>query len=931
MAINPMNLSQAMPSIKLYRPVACSTSRGLWQAAKAVFIEALEARRLLSASGIPAMMGSTGINPTADVKSGAVLTDLDALNSTGTGTALLHLYPGDYCTSNLSQGMYSSGDDTVMLDCYKQNITPAISFEYYTTGGYAALLSYPWTSIGQTFAARYEPGGTWDQEQKAKNPNFNMNFGVTLYKAINEPDADTPAINAGNYATALQDLANGVHAVNASLQVVPGGFAYPNASGQIPNQPLKASLQVLINAIAPMLNNGTLAGIDLHTYEDATYGPVPGGFAWGAYSNFVKVKNDAVPKITADIKFYCSEFDYHLSGNATETSAATGLLTQIWDNLGVVGDNGEPITQLALVYTLNLTPATDSTNGMATQLSPWLGDERAQDVSLVAQLTNGMSFVSADPTKTGTYVLKDAAGDRKLWVWQDVKSWTDELGTSLTITNIPATATALSVYGWNGLRQTIPLSGNTSYTVTGLPGNETYMFLATTLPSGWTDSNIGAPTLPGSASLATNTFTITGSGAAGIGNASDQCNLASTNLTGDGTIIAEVDSLTDTSSAVGVMFRDSSAATSYFAAVVVTPGNGVSFEWRSAADPNGCLTTVGNLTTPEWVKLSRVGNTYTAYYSGNGTSWTQIGNQTIDFTSVAKGTASLASLAVTSDNIASYCTATFTNVLITNPPVTTASIAGTIYADTNDSGVWNAADPALNDVTVYIDAKNDGKLDPGDPSVNTKASGNYLFSSLAAGTYTVREVVPGNYTATSPATAYIDVTLAAGQASAGNTFLDAPTGNATQVAVYRLYSPVTLEHLYTTDLNEYNTLESYVGTWNAEGQVFSEYSGPATVGGIADEPYYRLYNPSVLQHLWTTDFNEYTVLGTEGWNQEGIVGYVFPAAPGSTATTLPTVPNSQSLYRLMAPQVHLWTTTPNEYDTLQTEGWTGEGIIGYVL
>jgi len=260
-----------------------------------------------------------------------------------------------------------------------------------------------------------------------------------------------------------------------------------------------------------------------------------------------------------------------------------------------------------------------------------------------------------------------------------------------------------------------------------------------------------------------------------------------------------------------------------------------------------------------------------------------------------------------------------------------ASIAGNIYSDTNASGVYNPADPGINDVMVYLDANNNGNLDAGEISVNTNASGNYLFRNLAAGTYTVREVVPGNYVQTSPGSGALSVTVAIGQASTGNTFLDASAGHATAEAVYRLYSPVTLEHLYTTDPNEYNTLESYVGTWNGEGEVFSEYSGPATVGGVADEPLYRLYNPSVLQHLWTTDLNEYTVLATEGWNQENIVGYVFPAATGATATSLPTVPGSQALYRLMAPQVHLWTTTPNEYDTLQTEGWTGEGIIGYVV
>jgi len=289
---------------------------------------------------------------------------------------------------------------------------------------------------------------------------------------------------------------------------------------------------------------------------------------------------------------------------------------------------------------------------------------------------------------------------------------------------------------------------------------------------------------------------------------------------------------------------------------------------------------------------------YVTYYDASGTQITQAGSKPFSILTIVHGT---------------------------------TSIGGTIYTDTNDSGVWNSADPGLNDVMVYLDTNHNGRLDGGEISVNTDANGNYLFSNLAAGTYTVREVVPGGYVQTSPAAGFINATVASNQVVSGQTFLDAATGNAAAKAVYRLYSPVTLEHLYTTDPNEYNTLESYVGTWNGEGQVFSEYSGPATVGGVADEPFYRLYNPSVLQHLWTTDLNEYTVLATEGWTQEGIVGYVFPATPGSTATALPAVPNSQALYRLMAPQVHLWTTNVTEYDTLATEGWTQEGIIGYVL
>jgi len=167
------------------------------------------------------------------------------------------------------------------------------------------------------------------------------------------------------------------------------------------------------------------------------------------------------------------------------------------------------------------------------------------------------------------------------------------------------------------------------------------------------------------------------------------------------------------------------------------------------------------------------------------------------------------------------------------------------------------------------------------------------------------------------------------------TLLVMPT-NGTETPVYRLYSQVTKEHLYTADLNEYNTL----GTrgWDQEGLAYDDYTGLITVGGVTTEPLYRLYNIPEQQHLWTTDANEYNTLknfvGT--WSVDGISGYIFPAN-GNTSTSLGAVPGSAALYRMSWPfnpsaDLHLWTTDLNEYDTdAATYGWTKEGVIGYVM
>jgi parallel beta-helix repeat protein len=133
---------------------------------------------------------------------------------------------------------------------------------------------------------------------------------------------------------------------------------------------------------------------------------------------------------------------------------------------------------------------------------------------------------------------------------------------------------------------------------------------------------------------------------------------------------------------------------------------------------------------------------------------------------------------------------------------------------------------------------------------------------------------------------------------------------------YRLYSPVTLEHLFTTDLNEYNVLGGFAGVWEKEGVSSQVYSGPATAGGIDAVPYYRLYDKTKRWHHWTTDRNEYLTLRqfSSIYDAEGVDGYVLPSAVGGT------VPLYRLLYVPIA-GLHHWTTDTNEKNVLLTRGW----------
>jgi uncharacterized delta-60 repeat protein len=152
---------------------------------------------------------------------------------------------------------------------------------------------------------------------------------------------------------------------------------------------------------------------------------------------------------------------------------------------------------------------------------------------------------------------------------------------------------------------------------------------------------------------------------------------------------------------------------------------------------------------------------------------------------------------------------------------------------------------------------------------------------------------------------------------------DDPTPAASQVAMYRLFSDVTKEHLYTTDANEYAVLPSR--GWIPEGVAYKMFGSAGSYGALHAVPFYRLYHPGILQHHWTTDWYEVWVLvGTGAWQYEGIAGYLLPAAASGT----------MPLYRLSYPfpPLHLWTSDAYEKDVVSTQyGWTYEGVVGEVL
>jgi regulation of enolase protein 1 (concanavalin A-like superfamily) len=201
-------------------------------------------------------------------------------------------------------------------------------------------------------------------------------------------------------------------------------------------------------------------------------------------------------------------------------------------------------------------------------------------------------------------------------------------------------------------------------------------------PQDWTKHGVKALTLwfrglPGpvggfSYDAVTDVYTMTGSGediwnvpdfpGAGVGNYHDEFHYAYKQLSGVGSIEAQVLSVQNTNgwAKAGVMIRETLDANSVHAMVAVTPSNGVSFQRRNVTGEGSASTTQGGIQAPHWVRLTRSGNNFTAEYSADGSTWEAIGTENI-----AMAANVYVGLALTSHNAGAACTATFSDVTTT--------------------------------------------------------------------------------------------------------------------------------------------------------------------------------------------------------------------------------------------------------------------------
>lgn len=250
-------------------------------------------------------------------------------------------------------------------------------------------------------------------------------------------------------------------------------------------------------------------------------------------------------------------------------------------------------------------------------------------------------------------------------------------------------------------------------------------------PTGWSCQDIGNPTVIGDQSLSGNVYTVSGAGD-DIWDYKDAFHFVWQTLPADGTLTARVASQTNTDqwAKAGLMMRQSTDAASTYYAVVVTPSNGVIVQYR---DFNGFTSSQKAATTgvaPQYLRIGRSGNTFTAYVSADGVNWTFIPGSSITLSNISGSL--LAGMAVTSHNGGLLGTATFDAISLTNTADVPPNVCPTGWTCKDIGFPTPAGDQTLNNGNWTIDGGGGDIWDtidsfryiyqvlPGDGKVSTK-------------------------------------------------------------------------------------------------------------------------------------------------------------------------------------------------------------------
>jgi regulation of enolase protein 1 (concanavalin A-like superfamily) len=433
------------------------------------------------------------------------------------------------------------------------------------------------------------------------------------------------------------------------------------------------------------------------------------------------------------------EFDYRLTANAATgySSAATTNAAPYWVKLTRTGNAFSGYASPdGSTWTLLGTETITMNSTIYVGLAVCAHNNSALCTSTFANVqisSGGGGSVPATPTG-----LTAAAGNSQVSL-----AWAASSG-----------ATSYNIYRGmtsNGESGTPVATGVTSpsYTDTGLTNGILYFYKVAAInsvgASGYsneasatpaagaslTGADVGSVGLAGSNSLSNGVYTISGSGTDIFDNA-DAFRYVYTQMTGDGSIVAQVTSQTNTNvfAKAGVMMRNSLNAADVEASTLIHPAEPEEFDYRLTSGASTGVAVTGTTNpAPYWVKLTRSGSSFTSYVSPDGSNWTTVGTEPITMNSTI-----YVGLAVSAHNNSALSTATFTNVQISSsgagstPPAPTglAATAGAAQISLN----WTAS---AGTASYSIYRGTSSGAESGTPVVTGITSVSYTDSSLTNG------------------------------------------------------------------------------------------------------------------------------------------------------------------------------------------------------
>jgi hypothetical protein len=209
------------------------------------------------------------------------------------------------------------------------------------------------------------------------------------------------------------------------------------------------------------------------------------------------------------------------------------------------------------------------------------------------------------------------------------------------------------------------------------------------LTEGWQDTDIGNVGLAGGASYNNGTYAISGSGGNAVYTSNDSLHYVYQSLNGDGQILAHLAAVqyTNQYAEAGLMLRETLDPSSNFVSLAGLANGETCVDGRTATGEAGNTnqTCVYNAAIPQWLKLVRSGNTFTAFTSLDGSAWTLVNSLNIGMQSRV-----YAGLEVSSYNSGELNTSTFDNMVVGGVPAN-LTVGGGAGQSANLNTIFNTA------------------------------------------------------------------------------------------------------------------------------------------------------------------------------------------------------------------------------------------------